>query len=93
MEGLVKKNETGAPNDAVALALPEVEPAETPDAFPAVLSTTVNESVDVDTDPANILCDHLLTVTPQSNAVANAKVAIVALAAKRAALAEEQANG
>jgi hypothetical protein len=99
MEGLVEKDETEAPDDAVALgmlaalALPEVEPAETPDAFLAVVSKTLKVSVDVDADLASILSDHLLTVTPHTNAVANAKAAIVALAVKRAAPAEEQANG
>ncbi|WP_333827576.1 hypothetical protein [Pararhodobacter sp.] len=95
MEGLVEKDETEALDDAAAngvLALPEVEPAETPDAFLAVVSKTLKVSVNVDADLASILSDHLLTVTPHANAVANAKAAIVALAMKRAASAVEQAN-
>lgn len=91
----MEKNETKAPGDAVApsilaaLALPDVEPAVTPDAFLAVVSKTLKASVDVDSDLASILSDQLLTATPHANAVANAKAAIVALAAKRAAPAEE----
>lgn len=99
MEGLVENDETGTPDDAAALGmlaalvLPEVEPADTPDAFLAGVSKTLKASADVDVDLASILSDHLLTVTPHANAIANAKAAIVAMATKRAAPAEGQADG
>lgn len=95
MGGLVVADETAAPDDAAALgmlaasATPEVEPAETPDAFLAGVSKALKASVDIDADLASILSDHLLTITPHASVVANAKAAIVALAAKRAAPAEE----
>lgn len=95
----MEKDETEAPVDPVALdmpaalAVPDFEPAETPDAFLLAVSKTLQVSVDVDADLASILSDHLLTVTPHANAVVNAKAAIVALAVKRAAPAEGQANG
>lgn len=93
------QNEAGAPEEAAtpeilaALAAPPVEQADTPELFLAILSETLKASDDVDIDLAGILSDHLLTVTPHANAVANAKAAIVALAAKRAAPLEEQADG
>ncbi|MGA0613153.1 hypothetical protein [Paracoccus sp. KR1-242] len=89
----MENDATKAPGMLAALALPEVEPAETPNAFLAVVSKTLRETVDVDADLASILSDHLLTATPHANAVTNAKAAIVALAAKRAVSAEEQPNG
>ncbi|WP_220185220.1 hypothetical protein [Paracoccus sp. S1E-3] len=76
-----------------ALAAPQVEQAETPKVFLATLSGTLKASDNVDVDLAGILSDHLLTVTPHANAVANAKAAIAALAARRAAPVEEQADG
>lgn len=93
------QDETGAPEEAATpemlapLAAPQVEQADTPEVFLATLSETLKASDDVDVDLAGILCDHLLSVTPHANAVANAKAAIVALAAKRAAPVEEQADG
>lgn len=93
------QDETGAPEEAAtpdmlaALAAPQVEQAETPEVFLATLSETLKASDDVDVDLAGILSDHLLTVTPHANAVANAKAAIAALAARRAAPVEEQADG
>lgn len=96
------QDETGAPKEAAtldmlaALAAPQVEQADTPEVFLATLSETLKSlksSDDVDVDLAGILSDHLLTVTPHANAVGNAKAAIVALAAKRAAPVEEQAGG
>lgn len=96
---MVGEDETAAADDAAsldmlaALATPEVDPAETPGAFLVAVSETLRASTDVDADLASILSDHLLTVTPHANAVANAKAAIVALAAKRAAPVEEQADG
>ncbi len=86
-----------APDDAVALdstiVQAEVGPPETPDVFLAGVTKTLNASTDMDADLASILSDHLLTVTPHANAVANAKAAIVALAVKRAAPAEVQTDG
>ncbi|MBA4491564.1 hypothetical protein [uncultured Paracoccus sp.] len=93
------QDETGAPEEAAtpnmleALAAPQVEQAETPKVFLATLSGTLKASDNVDVDLAGILSDHLLTVTPHANAVANAKAAIAALAARRAAPVEEQADG
>ncbi len=92
-------DETGAPEEAAtldmlaALAAPQVEQAHTPGVFLATLSETLKALDHVDVDLAGILSDHLLMVTPHANAVANAKAAIVALAAKRAAPVEEQADG
>ena len=92
-------DETGAPEEAATpnmlevLAAPQVEQAETPKVFLATLSGTLKASDNVDVDLAGILSDHLLTVTPHANAVANAKAAIAALAARRAAPVEEQADG
>lgn len=99
MEGLVEKDEAKALEDMAALdmraalAQPEPEPTETPDAFLASVSKTLKASAGVDADLSSILSDHLLTVTPHANAVANAKDAIIALAVKRAAPAKEQADG
>lgn len=93
------QDETGAPEEAATpnmlevLAAPQVEQAETPKVFVATLSGTLKASDNVDVDLAGILSDHLLTVTPHANAVANAKAAIAALAARRAAPVEEQADG
>ena len=93
------QDETGAPEEAATpnmlevLAAPQVEQAETPKVFLATLSGTLKASDNVDVDLAGILSDHLLTVTPHANAVANAKAAIAALAARRAAPVEEQADG
>ena len=92
------QDETGTSEEAAALdmpaalAAPQVEQADTPVVFLANLSETLKASDDVDVDLAGILSDHLLTVTPHANAVANAKVAIAALAAKRAASLEDQAD-
>jgi VIT1/CCC1 family predicted Fe2+/Mn2+ transporter len=93
----VEKNEMEAPDDAVALdstiVQEEVGPAETPDVFLAGVAEALKACADMDADLASILSDHLLTETPNSNAVANAKAAIVALAVKRAAPAEVQTDG
>jgi hypothetical protein len=67
---------------AEEVAAPEVE---TPATFLTKLAQTLKGTDGVDTDLASILTDHLLTVGPHANAVANAKTAIVKLAAKRAA--------
>ncbi len=76
-----------------ALAAPQVELADTPGVFLATLSETLKASEDADVELAAILSDHLLTVTPHANAVANAKAAITAIAAKRAAPVGEQGDG
>ena len=95
----MEQDEMGAPEEAAtpemlaALAAPQVEQAETPEKFLSTLAETLKTSDDVDADLAGILSDHLLTITPHANAVANAKAAIVALAAKHAAPVEEQADG
>lgn len=86
-----------APDDAVVLdstiVQAKVGPAETPDVFLAGVAETLNASADMDAGLASILSDHLLTITPHANAVANAKAAIIELAVERAAPAEEKANG
>lgn len=93
------EDETAAPEDAVvldilaALATPEEDLVEAPEAFLTGLSTALKASDDVDADLAAILADHLLTVTPHANVIINAKAAILALAAKRAAPGEEQFDG
>jgi hypothetical protein len=96
---MMRQDETGAPKKAAipdmlaALAVARVKQADTPEVFLATLSEALKASNDVDVDLAGILSDHLLTVTPHANAVGNAKAAIVALAAKRAAPGNEQVDG
>ena len=74
----MEQDEMGAPEEAAtpemlaALAAPQVEQAETPEKFLSTLSETLKTSDDVDADLAGILSDHLLTITPHANAVANA---------------------
>ena len=89
----VAPEEAATPEMLAGLAAPQVEQADTPEVFLAALSETLKASDDVDVDLAGVLSDHLLTVTPHANAVANAKAAIVALAAKRAGPGEGQADG
>jgi len=72
---------------------PEIDVAETPAAFLTGVTTTLKASENIDSDLAEILSDHLLNVSPHADAVANAKAAITALAANRAAPAEEKADG
>lgn len=92
-------NEDAAPEDAVALditaalAAPVADVVETPEAFLVGVAAALKASEDVDADLAAILSDHLLTVTPHDNVIANAKAAILTLAAARATPAEEQADG
>lgn len=99
MGSLMGEEERAAPEDAVELdmlaplAAPEIEPPETPEAFLASVCKALRASNNVDEDLAGLVSDHLLTVTPHGNAVCNAKVAIVELAAKRAAAAEEKPDG
>lgn len=91
--------DVAAPEDAVALetmaalAAPAVDVVETPEAFLIGVAAALKSSDDVDADLAAILSDHLLTVTPNDNVIANAKAAILTLAAERAAPAEQQADG
>ena len=84
--------EAASPEMLAALPAPQVEQADTPERFLSTLSETLKTWDDVDIDLAGILSDHLLTVMPHANAVANAKAAISALAAKRAGPVEEQAD-
>lgn len=93
------EDETAAPEDAVALdvlaalAAPEVVVVDTPEAFLTGVAAALRASDDVDADLAAILSDQLLTVTPHDDVIANAKAAILTLAAERAAPAEKQTNG
>lgn len=93
------EDETAASEEAVAfemtaaLAEPETDMLETPDTFLTGVAAALNASDDVDADLAAILTDHLLTVMPHENVIANAKAAILTLAAERATPAEEQADG
>lgn len=93
------ENEAAAPAVAMvldvlaAVAAPEEDLVKTPEAFLTDASAALKALEEVDADLAAILSDHLLTVTPDANVIANAKAAILALAAKRAAPAEEQADG
>lgn len=93
MGELVNEDETAASDDAVALAAPEEDLVETPEAFLTGVSAALNASDEVDAELAAVLSDHLLTVTPHANVIANTKAAILTLAATRAAPAEEQAHG
>ncbi|WP_157082118.1 hypothetical protein [Sphingomonas pruni] len=91
--------EAAAPEEALAfemiaaLAAPEADVVETPEAFLTGVAAALKASDDVDAELAAILSDHLLTITPHNNLIANAKAAILALAAERAAPTEEQADG
>jgi len=92
----VDENEAAAPAVAMvlaAVAAPEEDLVKTSEAFLTDASAALKALEEVDADLAAILSDHLLTVTPDANVIANAKAAILALAAKRAAPAEEQADG
>lgn len=94
----MEKDEAGAQVDMTALDLPtelgqpKVKPVETPEVFLAGVSKDLKASADVDADLACIISDHLLTATPDVDAVANAKAAIVSIASKRAAPDEEQSD-
>ena len=76
-----------------ALAAPDDNLVDTPEAFLTGVSAALKASDDVDVDLIAILLDHLLTVAPHANAIANAKTATLALATKRAAMSEEQGDG
>jgi hypothetical protein len=99
MGGEMANDQTEAPGDTAileklaALGARKEEHEDTPGVFLATLSETLMKLPGVDVELAGILSDHLLKVTPHANAVANSKAAIVALAAKRAAQVEEQADG
>ena len=71
----------------------QAEKADTAEVFLTNLSETLKASDGVDADLAAILTNHLLTITPQANAVADARSAIVAIALKRAAPSQENAGG
>lgn len=92
-------NEDAAPEIAVALdmmvalAAPEADVVETPEAFLTGVAAALKASDDVDAELAAILSDHLLTIMPHDNVIANTKAAILTLAAERAAPTEEQADG
>lgn len=93
------QDETAAPEEPAALTMlpalapPQAEKADTAEVFLVYMSETLKALDGVDADLATVLTEHLLTVTPHANAVANARSAIVAIASKRAAPAEENANG
>lgn len=93
------QDEPAALEDATILdmlaapAAPEAERVDTPGIFLANVSEILKALDGVDADLAAILTDHLLTVTPHTDAVANAKSAIVAIASRRAALGVDNANG
>ena len=72
----------------------EAKPLETPDAFLSALGESLKAKGDVDADLAAILTEHILKAVPALNAVAQAKDAIVKLAAERANPSKvEVANG
>jgi hypothetical protein len=64
---------------------------ERPDSFLTALAETLKSTESMDGDLADILSDHILKIEPSDNAVADAKAAIVALAAQRAAPKDEEA--
>ncbi|MBT2246924.1 hypothetical protein JQK15_25865 [Sphingobium sp. BHU LFT2] len=87
-------SEQALPFDIIPAPItPEANIVETPEAFLTGVSKALKASDDVDAELAEILSDHLLTVTPHANSIVNAKAAILALAAKRATPAQEQADG
>lgn len=62
----------------------EAKPLETPDAFLKALGENLKTKEGVDADLAAILTTHILKAAPAQTAVAQAKDAIVKLAAERA---------
>ncbi len=84
-----------APGEAAALdsleavAVVKENLVQEPEAFLTGVSAALIAMDDVDGELAALLSDHLLTATPHANVIANAKAAILALAAKRAASAKE----
>lgn len=72
----------------------EVEPADTPDGFLKALGESLTGKEGVDVGMADILKNHILKAAPAQNAVAQAKEAILKLAAERANPSQpEVANG
>lgn len=88
-----------AAGEAVALDIPAAVAVakeslvEEPGAFLTGVSAALKAMDDVDDELAAILSNHLLTATPHANVIANAKAAILALAAKRVASTKEQTDG
>ena len=62
----------------------EANVADTPDEFLQALGKSLKGTEGVDAGMADILAAHILKATPVQNAVAQAKEAIVKLAAERA---------
>lgn len=62
----------------------EAEPAESPEVFLTTLGESLTQREGVDADLADILKTHILKAAPAQNAVAQAKDAILKLAAERA---------
>ncbi|MHB0790639.1 hypothetical protein [Bradyrhizobium sp. 5.13L] len=62
----------------------EAEPAESPEVFLTTLGESLTQREGVDADLADILKTHILKAVPAQNAVAQAKDAILKLAAERA---------
>lgn len=95
----MEETEAAAPGDVVAtdilaaLTAPDEDVVETPDAFLTGVAAALKASDDVDAELATVLSDSLLMVTPHANVIANAKAAILALAATRAAPTDEAADG
>jgi hypothetical protein len=72
----------------------EAEPADTPDEFLTTLGESLKQREGVDVGLADILKSHILKAAPAQNAVAQAKDAILKLAAERANPPQpEVANG
>ncbi len=90
-EGTLREAE--APDIPAAGAVAKENLIEEPEAFLTGVSAALNAMDDVDSDLAAILSNHLLTATPHANVIANAKAAILALAAKRMASTKEQTDG
>lgn len=88
-----QSSEMATPNVTDELQAPEAEMTETPEIILANLSKALKDTEGVDADLASILTEHLLTTAPHASAVSAAKAAIGALAAKRAALTQNSANG
>ena len=93
------EDQAAAHAETVALDLPAAAAAaeqdliETPEAFLTGVSAALKASDEVDADLAAILSDNLLTVIPNASVIADARTAILMLAAKRAVPAEEKAHG
>lgn len=62
----------------------EAEPADSPEVFLTTLGESLKQRESLDTGLAEILKAHILKAAPAQNAVAQAKDAILKLAAERA---------